>query len=182
LDTAGDDVAAPPIFVARQPAAIGTSDDASRTFAAYQLAGALVAVAVFSVAPAIWDIVEYVRIAESQFVARWALVVLLLSVVQLAYAVYLFQLPDWTTVWVVTIFSLCLAALYAGVLGLVLLSPADGFLIGNDCLQLADKLHGGKAALWCLCMVSTSVILAFFAGRLSGRWYRAEMMLRGAGF
>ncbi len=154
--------------------------DAARTLAAYQLAFALAAAALFSVVPAVWDVVEFLRTADSAFVARWALALFFLGVVQLAYAVYLFQLPDWTTVWVVTLFSLALAAVYAAVLGLVLLSPPDGFLVGSGGLQLADKLSGGKAALWCLCMISLSTILAFFAGRLGTSWHRAELMLRVA--
>jgi hypothetical protein len=102
--------------------------------------------------------------------------------VQLAYAVYLFQLPDWATVWVVTMFLLLLAAGYAGVLGLVLVSGSDGFFVGPHGLQLADKLAGGQAALWCLCMVSLATILAFFAGRMSVQWQRAERVLRVAGY
>ena len=175
-----DVLAPPPIFVPQikpqVPAAL--HDDAARTLAAYWLSAALVAAALFSVAPAVWDVVEFLQIAESQFVARWALVLFFLGVLQLAYAVYLFQLPDWATVWVVTLFSLVTAGIYAGVLGLVLLSPADGFLVGRQGLQLADKLAGGKAALWCVCMVSVSTILAFFAGKLSSRWRQAELMLR----
>ena len=62
----------------------------------------------------------------------------------------------------------------------LLLSPPDGFLVGSGGLQLADKLAGGKAALWCLCMISLSTILAFFAGRLGTTWHRAELMLRVA--
>jgi hypothetical protein len=147
--------------------------------AVYQLVAALVAAALFSVAPAVWDVIEYVQIPESQFVARWALVLLLLGGVQVAYALYLVQLPDWTTVWVVTIYSLVLAAIYAAVLGLVLISREQGLVV--NALQLADKLEGGKAILWCLCMVSLSTILAFFAGRLSARWHKTEMLLRSSG-
>jgi hypothetical protein len=171
----------PPPFVPAPVIAANLAADAARTLAAYQLAGALAAAALFGVVPAVWDVVEFLRTADSLFVARWALLVFFLGVVQLAYAVYLFQLPDWTSVWVVTLFSLALAAVYAAVLGLVLLSPPDGFLVGNSGLQLADKLAGGKAALWCLCMISLSTILAFFAGRLGASWHRAEMMLRIAG-
>jgi hypothetical protein len=175
-----DDHLAPPPFVPMlsTPAAANLAADAARTLAAYQLALALAAAALFSVVPAVWDVVEFFRSAESIFVARWALALFFLGVVQLAYAVYLFQLPDWSSVWVVTIVSLALAGVYAAVLGLVLLSPPDGFLVGPSGLQLADKLAGGKAALWCLCMISVSTILAFFAGRLGASWHRAEMMLR----
>jgi hypothetical protein len=153
--------------------------DRTHQLAVYQLAAALVAAALFSIAPAIWDIVEYVQIPESQFVARWALVLLLLGAVQIAYTIYLVQLPDWTSVWVITIYLLFLAAIYAAVLGLVLISSESGLVVGT--LQLADKLAGGKAVLWCLCMVGVSTILAFFAGRLSARWHKTEMFIRHAG-
>lgn len=169
---------APPLVVAEPVVSASQRADTSRTLAAYQLAAVLAVAALFGVAPAVWDVAEYLQIAESPFVARWAFVLLFLGVVQLAYAVYLFQLPDWTSVWVVTLFSLVSAAGYAAVLGLVLVSSADAFLIGSQGLQLADKLAGGKAALWCLCMVSLSTLLAFFAGRLSVGWQRAEMLLR----
>jgi hypothetical protein len=76
-------------------------------------------------------------------------------------------------------YSLFMAAVYAGTLGMVLISREDGWLVAG--LDLADKLAGGKAALWCLCMVSVSTMLAFFAGRLSVRWHKAEMLLRSAG-
>ena len=172
----------PPPFVpqAREDVPASLAADAARTLAVYQLALAVAAAAVFSVVPAVWDVVDFLRTVETTFVARWALALFFLGVVQLAYAVYLFQLPDWTTVWVVTLFSLVLAAVYAAVLGLVLLSPLDGLLVGDQGLQLADKLAGGKAALWCLCMISLSTVLAFFAGRLGASWHRAEMMLRAA--
>lgn len=179
-----DEVAPPPVAIASPPplpatvaAPLGT--DRGNTWAAYQLAAALIVAALFSVAPAVWDVIEYAQFPESQFVARWALVLFLLGVVQLAYAAFLVQLPDWTSVWVVTIYSLLLAAIYAAVLGLVLLSDETGIVVAA--LQLSDKLAGGKAVLWCLSMVSISTILAFFAGRLSARWHRMEGTLRGAG-
>ncbi len=163
-----------------------TQDDAdvSRTLAVYQLAAALVVAALFSVAPAVWDLVEYIRIDEfdAPFVARWALVLFFVGIVQLAYAVFLFQLPDWASVWVVTLFQLALAAAYAAVLGIVLMSDTGGLLVGPQGLQLADKLAGGQAALWCLCMVSVATILAFFAGRMSVRWRQAERMLQSVQF
>ena len=158
--------------------------DAGRTLAVYQLAAALVAAAVVSVVPAVWDMVEYAKSAELDAppVARWALVLFFLAVVQLAYAVYLFQLPDWSSVWVVTVFLLVQAAGYAGVLGIVLISDQSGLLVGQQGLQLADKLAGGQAALWCLCMVSVATILALFAGRMSLAWQRAQRVLRLAGY
>jgi hypothetical protein len=169
----------PPLKEVIRPPIHALAPEREHRLAVYQLVAALVVAALFSVAPAVWDIVEYVQIPESQFVARWAFALLLLGVVQLAYAVYLVQLPDWSSVWVVTIYSLALAAIYAAVLGLVLISRDSGLVV--NALQLADKLEGGKAILWCLCMVSLSTIMAFFAGRLSARWHKTEMFLRSTG-
>lgn len=166
----------PPPVSAVQPVLPGVVPDRRRVLVVYQLAAAVVVAALFSIAPAVWDIVEYWRIPDSHFVARWALGLLFLGVVQLAYAVYVVQLPDWGSVWVVTLYSLALAALYAMVLGLTLISPEDGAVVRF--LQLGDKIAGSKAALWCLCMVSVATLLAFFAGRLSVRWHQAEQVMR----
>ena len=172
--------------VALQPPRVSAQlhADAGRTLAVYWLAAALVAAAVVSVVPAVWDMLEYAKSADLDAppVARWALVLFFLAVVQLAYAVYLFQLPDWSSVWVVTVFLLVQAAGYAGVLGIVLISDESGLLVGQQGLQLADKLAGGQAALWCLCMVSVATILALFAGRMSLSWQRAQRVLRLAGY
>lgn len=149
--------------------------------ATYWLASGLIVASLFGIAPAVWDVMEYVQFydeAAAPHVARWALLLFLLGAVQAAYAVYLLQLPDWTSVWVVTLHSLALAGLYALLLGLVLISRDDGWLVGPRGLQLADKLAGGQAALWCLAMTCVSIILAFFAGRTSAQWRRAELLVR----
>jgi hypothetical protein len=180
-EVADVEIAAPPVVSNLPPApqAVLLGADRGNVWAAYQLAAAIVIAALFSIAPAVWDVIEYAQVPEGQFIARWALALFLLGAVQLAYAAFLVQLPDWTSVWVVTIYSLSLAAVYAAVLGLVLLTSEHGLVV--TALQLSDKLAGGKAVLWCLSMVSVSTILAFFAGRLSTRWHRMEGTLRGAG-
>jgi len=151
---------------------------------AYLLAFVMFAAGSFGMLPAILDIAEYFRFLAPQpngFVARWALLVLLVSFLQLAYAVYLVQLPDWTSVWVVTIFLLAVAGFYAMSLGLVFLASPTGWLLGSGGLQIADKMAEGKAALWCLCMIGISTVVAYFAGRLALYWQRIEMAIGGGG-
>jgi hypothetical protein len=132
----------------------------------------------FSVFPSVWDLFAYAGGTSASPLGRWAIVLGMLGVVQVAYAIYLIQLPDWTTVWMVTLFALASAALYAMALGLTVISGEDGWLVRF--LQLHDKVAGGKAALWCLCMMSVMTLLAFFAGRVSVRWRQAEAVLREA--
>jgi hypothetical protein len=108
-------------------------------------------------------------------------VLLLLGVLQVSYGIYLVQLPDWASVRVVAIVLLSIAGLYASALAVVLIIEPSGWIGGPGGLQLADKLVGGKAALWCLCMLSLSAILAFLAGRQSIRWRQTEIVRRRAG-
>ena len=138
----------------------------------------MIAAAFFSVFPSAWDLFAYATANSASPLGRWAIVLGMLGVVQVAYAIYLIQLPDWTTVWMVTLFALASAALYAMALGLTIISGEDGWLVRF--LQLHDKVAGGKAALWCLCMMSVMTLLAFFAGRISVRWRQAETVLREA--
>jgi len=148
------------------------------------LAAATMGAALFGAAPAIWELAERVQYLDapgSSAPGRWTLLLLLIGSVEAAYGIYLVHMPDWTSVRVVTCLLLCVAALYAMGLAIVLIANPSGWLAGSGGLQLADKLTGGKAALWCLCMVSLSSILAFFAGRLSIRWQRAEIVRRQAG-
>jgi hypothetical protein len=172
-----------PLFFPRGIAAANTAA-LKHPIAVYWLAAGILGAAFFSLLPAVWDVVDYVRFRDAPgavFVARWALLLLLLGGVQAAYGVYLMLLTDWTSVWVVTLMCLTMAGLYAMGLAVVLVSDPAGWLVGPGGLQLADKLPRGQAALWCICMISLSTVLAFFAGRLSFQWRRQEMVRRSAG-
>ena len=144
----------------------------------FQLAAAMIVAAVFSISPSAWDLFDYASGTSASPLGRWAIVLGMLGAVQVAYAIYLIQLPDWTTVWMVTLFALASAALYAMALGLTIISGEDGWVVGL--LQLSDKVAGGTAWKWCLCMMSVMTLLAFFAGRISVRWRQAEAILREA--
>ena len=145
---------------------------ASQQLAAWALSLSLAAAALFGAAPAIWDLIQYAHAAEPTFVPRWALALIAVGIVQFAYAVYLAQLPDWTSGWIVTLVSLALAALYAGMLGITLIAGADSSII--RALDLGEVVPTGRAAMWCLCMTTILTTLAFFAGRSSFRWKAAE--------
>ena len=138
---------------------------------AHILAAALAAAALFAAAPAAWDVVLYARAEEGALVSRWALAAIALAAVQLAYAAYLAQLPDWSSGWIVTLWSLAAAAVYAGLLGLTLIAGPESRLI--QFLDLAEVLPTGRASMWCLCMTTIMASLAFFAGRTSLRWRQA---------
>jgi hypothetical protein len=149
---------------------------------AWLLAAATIAAALFSAAPAVLEIAEAWRSAEPPLgflPARWALVLSWFCLLQAAYGAYLWQWNDRASVRVVAVALVGFAGAYAAALAVVLFADPRGWLAGRGGLEFADKLTGGKAALWCLCLVSLSTCLAYFAARLSMRWQQAELLSRG---
>lgn len=134
-------------------------------------------------APAVWDVADYWRYRDvpgTPPVARWALALLWLSLLQGIYGLYLALTPHWTSAWVVTIAELVLAAIYSLLLGLFLMASPSGWWAGPSGWQLGARLANGQAVWWCLCLASISAVLAFFGGRLSWQWHRTDELLRRA--
>jgi hypothetical protein len=153
-------------------------------YSAYWLGATVIGAALVGIVPAAIEIADYIQYARGPgtiFVARWAFVLLLIGALEAAYGIYLIQLPDWSSARVVTAMLLAPAALYAMALAVVLIADPGGWLLGSAGLQLADRLAGGKAALWCVCMISLSTLIAFFAGRLAASWRRSEIVRGHAG-
>ncbi|MBI2477856.1 MAG: hypothetical protein HYV60_04190 [Planctomycetia bacterium] len=132
------------------------------------LAAAILITSFIGMVPAIIDVVEHSLSDTSDGVSRWACGLLLVGVLQCAYAVYLVQLPDWSSVGVVTCFTLAIAASYAAMFGLTLMSSDQGHFV--QLLDLADRLRGGKATAWCLIMLSLMSLTSYFSGRVGARW------------
>jgi hypothetical protein len=127
-------------------------------------------------APAVREIAEYLRSDQTLPVARWAWLAILAAVVQLAYAVYAAQLPDWSTAWMATLVGAALAAVYAFLLGLTWLEGADSRLVAL--LELQDQLVEGRAPRWCFVMLGLLGVYAYFAGRAALRWRHAFQLTR----
>ncbi|MCA9122040.1 MAG: hypothetical protein H6822_12200 [Planctomycetaceae bacterium] len=156
-----------------------TGDDAEITVSGYVadrdkvatvrwLAVTLAIAGLVGMVPAIIDVTEHWLSPTSGGVSRWACVLMLVALIQSAYALYLIQLPDWSSVWVVTFFTLAIAGSYAAMFGLTLLSTDQGEFV--QLLGLADRLRGGKATLWCLIMLSLMSLISYFSGRVGVRW------------
>ena len=144
--------------------------DISRRHAVYQLAAGLAAVALCSIVPALADVREHLSALDSPGVAPWASLVLMVGFLQIAYAVYLVHIPDWCTVWVVSVVYLILATVYAMFLGVFLLSDTHSQFI--RWMGLVDQLSGDRAVGWCMMMLCLSCLLAYALGRYSVRWHR----------
>jgi hypothetical protein len=152
----------------------GYEHSADQRWTVYQLGVSLALAALFGAVPAVLDMVAHVQAVESAGISRWAWVLLLTSGIQLAYAVYLVQLPDWSSVWTVSIVMLAFATAYAMLLGLLMLADNQSQLVRF--LELTDARASHKAPGWCLIMLSICSLLAYFCGRISARWQHAYRM------
>jgi hypothetical protein len=152
----------------------GYEPEASRRLTVYQLAAAMILASLFSLLPAVLDVVEHFRTIDSPGVSRWAFLLCLAAAVQIAYAVYMVQMPDWSSVWVVSVVLLVLAMGYAMLVGALMFSESHSEFI--QLLALEDQLTGNRAAGWCAIMLSLSCLLAYATGRVSVRWYQAYQM------
>lgn len=138
------------------------------------LAIALAMIGLFSAAPAILHIVQNSPLATLTAMAlpRWVAFLLLVSGLHLVYAVYVAQLPDWSTVWVVAITMLAAATLESVLLAATLLGSQQSGVV--KVFQLQEHLRGGRAAGWCFIMLCLSATTAYGAGRLASRWRALE--------
>ena len=165
--------AAPALVEARpdpRPALRGLEYDRRTIATVRQLAAAVAFVALFGASPAFLEIMPAVQRGALGTAAHWAFLLLFVGALQCAYSAYLAQLPDWGTLWVVTLVTLAVAMTYAMFFGLTLFASDQSQLI--QLLDLGDHLRDGKARLWCMCMLILTSLLTYFCGRVCVRWHR----------
>lgn len=140
----------------------------SRVAAARRLAMMLASLGILSMVPAGWALQATFERAGSGAPPRWALVLLLLGVLQLAYAAYLAQLPSRPALWVVTLAALAQAVVYALMLAVIAFSPPDHPLL--LLLEGSDLAGQRSARLWCFAMLCLSSLFSYLGHRLDARW------------
>ncbi|MEQ8787655.1 MAG: hypothetical protein RIC55_15235 [Pirellulaceae bacterium] len=152
----------------------GVVHPAAKRTAVYWLAASVLAVACASFGLAITDVVLDAQQLRPSGIANWAIVLIVIGLVHAGYALYLFQLPDWSTEWVVSIVMLVTATAYAMMLAVLSLGG------GNTPLATSVQLNefpDQRPELVCLIMLALSGLLSYLLGRASMRWRRSDQLL-----
>lgn len=138
----------------------GYQPDIDKRWTTYYLAGSIVALGLFCMAPALphWNLGA---------APAWARAVLLLSLLQLVYGAWVASIPDWTTLRCSMIVLTILAALYALTMTVALTTPRDNTLP----LDLTDVRR--QAVLWCAGVLLLASLVAYACGRVAWRWRRS---------
>jgi hypothetical protein len=155
---------------AAAPVLRGVEHDPAKRLTVYQLGFALAALALASSYPAVMEVVRHVRDPLSPGIESWAYLLLLISGVQLVYAFYLVQLPDWSSVWVTMIVTAVVAVLYASGMGMSLMARPDNEIIAA--LGLTQLHDGGYLTPWCFISTLLTALLSYMMVRTSLKWHK----------
>jgi hypothetical protein len=125
----------------------------------YWLAVVLLFVIVFAAAPSL----AFLRLDKAP---PWAQIMLLIAGAQLAYALWLMIVPDWSSVWIgMWVFGVS-AALYAAGMGLFALSSQAPAPLGVTA-------SAASASGWCGAIVLVLGLLSYACGHVSVNWRRS---------
>ena len=156
----------------------------------YQLCVALATVALLSVWPALDQLSAHLRAVNGQPLDRWVALVLVIGIVQLAYVVYLVQLPDWSTVWMATLTHAAITFGYALILGVSCADALGWSTLGAQeyglasYLGFADEMYSRRAIPWSATMLCLFGLLTYGCGRTALCWtkrFQAALALRKTG-
>ena len=127
---------------------------------AHRIAIGLAVISLIAISPALkhWDLAA---------APAWARASLLWSALQLAYAVWLTSVPDWSALWVAMIVFATTATLY-GTVGTVALAMPPEFDLPLDLAPVRST-----ATLWCFTMAAIMIGAAYGCGRVAQRAKRA---------
>ncbi len=135
--------------------------------------------------PALWHVGTLVQraMAEGEPIGplpTWVYLLLWLALIEIGYAVYLMQLPDWSSLAVAAVVLAGLAAIIAVALGLTMFARPDNAILALLDL-VPDSASGrrgvGPATTWCLVLVCLTSLLALWFGQDAADRRRADRAL-----
>ncbi|MGA2254443.1 MAG: hypothetical protein ABSG53_07270 [Thermoguttaceae bacterium] len=134
---------------------------------ALRLAAVLVAAAMLSLTPVI-------RLGHANLLTAppWALAAVFLAVLQVVYAVWMINVPDWVSAWVQMVVCAIVATIYGMLMTKSMITPANSPLI----LNLGEIRHSVPA--WSGLMLVVMGAATWFCGRTSAKWRRSVMPRR----
>ena len=140
--------------------AAGFLADRSKIHSARALAGIQIVLALFSAGPAL----AHLNLSNAP---GWAVVLLVAAGLQIAYALWMALVADWSTIWVTMAVWAITAAGY-GLFWTVIVFTATGEPIELlDIDPVRDKAGG-----WCFALLILSGIMTGICGRTAARWRR----------
>ena len=147
----------------------------SRFVATFLLSIASVGVALFCLVPSVIE-----QSMARQFGLRspdvWSYIVILVALIQIGMAIFAIRVPDWSTVWLLTITAALVSSIHAAGLALTMFAGQNHVFVGQ--LGLLDEAIRYRAQPWCFLVVCLALMLAYFCGRYSVGWCQMDVQMR----
>jgi hypothetical protein len=115
---------------------------------------------------AMFQLVPAAPVLDLRAAPDWARIAVLLAALQIAYACWMWLVPDWSTVWVAMLVLATVAALYGTALGIAWVTPQ------GSPLALGMPQPRVYAQLWCAAVIVVTLGLTYACGRVSYRWHK----------
>lgn len=148
--------------------------NAERVVLARFFALSLCAVAAVNLVPAFYFWYDWSQSLDASPLPRWIYLQVFVAAIHLVYAIFLFQIPDWSAMRAVSVAMLAVAFIF----GLF----STGLLVGGGQGVFANFLGLSfvivrRAAIWCVAMLFLATLMSYLGGRESANWRRAEQLL-----
>ncbi len=132
-------------------------------------------VAVVNVVPALYHGYHWAQLAESMALPRWIYIQIFVGAIHLVYAIFLFQINDWSAMRSVSVAMLVVAFVFGFISTGLLVGGGKGNLTGF--LGIPYTLNR-QACIWCVAMLCLATLMSYWGGRESNNWQRAEYLLK----
>lgn len=138
---------------------------------AYSLAWAMLVIGLFLLGPVGYTMLQWIGKDYHMPLGRWSLLLLFFSSFQFLYAMFLAQIPDWTTTRFISYLMLVMTVFSSFTLAIALLSQDGNGLFNFLQLSMMDK---GKVVGW-LCIMSIIFgMMSYLCGRTTQLWMDEE--------
>jgi hypothetical protein len=108
---------------------------------------------------------EHLNLASAP---NWARIVLAITLVELAYVVWMVTVPDWSTVWTAMIVFALVAAVYGAALALTVMTPRTSLMLFD-----LDE-NRDVARWWCAAVVLLTGGMTYVTGTIGYKWRKAH--------
>lgn len=133
----------------------------------------LVFAAAVNISPAIYHWYSWSATSLTESPPRWTWLLTFVAAIHVIYAVFVFQIADWSALKAVSLALLAVAGVFGFVaVALVLGNGSDGM---SRFLQLPFDLFS-KGQIWCVAMLLLSVIASYISGREALGWQRMDQL------
>lgn len=149
----------------------GVVQNKQNRWKAYSLSWAMVIIGIFLFGPVAYTMIQWIGKDYHLPLGRWSYLLIFFSAFQFLYALFLFQIPDWTTTRFVSYLMLVMTMFSTCMLAVALLSQESNNFFNFLQLSIVNK---GQVCGWLTVMSIGFGLMSYLCGRTTQLWIKEE--------